>query len=198
MRKALVCMFFLKLQQKIIIFVISFIKIIGKDKMKRFNIFQIITIISIMLLVSCKEDVNTPNNDPLVGKFSWIEWQQKANWDDYSADDYTPDENAVKIIADSIKTNQYGFILFTSNWCPDCKLQMPRIIKLFDKIGFDKNKCDIYGLDYKKTEPSGIYLTYEIKRVPTLIILKNNSEVGRVVETPTESWEQDILKIISN
>ncbi len=167
------------------------------NNMKNLKILTIITILNLILLSACEDDATKSDDKPLVGKFTWNEWQQKAGWHNYDAPNYIPNEKICKELADSIQTNQYDFIIFTSSWCPDCMVQMPRIMKLLDKIGIDKNLCSIYGLDYKKTEPTGIYLTYEIKRVPTLIILKNNDEIGRIVEEVNESWEKDILKQIT-
>ena len=35
-----------------------------------------------------------------------------------------------------------------------------------------------------------------IELVPTIIFYKDGSEIGRIVETPVESMEKDLLKII--
>ena len=37
----------------------------------------------------------------------------------------------------------------------------------------------------------------DIQRTPTFIFFKNGVEIGRIVETPRDSLENDILKIVS-
>ncbi|NLI33948.1 MAG: hypothetical protein GX422_14395 [Deltaproteobacteria bacterium] len=47
-------------------------------------------------------------------------------------------------------------------------------------------------------EPSGQSERFGILNVPTLIILKGERELGRIVERPMQTWEDDILYILSN
>jgi len=37
-----------------------------------------------------------------------------------------------------------------------------------------------------------------IERVPTFIVYKANKEIGRIIETPTQSIENDLVKILKN
>ena len=75
---------------------------------------------------------------------------------------------------------------------------MPQLMKIFKLMDLDLETITIYGLTYKeKTEPTGTYLKYDIKRVPTLVVLRDGEEIGRIVEYPVESLEKDLLKILS-
>ena len=59
-------------------------------------------------------------------------------------------------------------------------------------------KIDLVGLSKEKTSPSNIEKKFEINRIPTIIFIKKNSELNRIVEYPIESMEKDILKILKN
>jgi hypothetical protein len=39
---------------------------------------------------------------------------------------------------------------------------------------------------------------FKVKKTPTFILLRNNKEIGRIVEKPDISLETDLLKILSS
>jgi hypothetical protein len=55
----------------------------------------------------------------------------------------------------------------------------------------------LYGVDRHKKDPSGEAKRWHISRIPTVIILSRDREIGRIVENPKVSWEDDILNILS-
>jgi hypothetical protein len=52
-------------------------------------------------------------------------------------------------------------------------------------------------VDNAKLSPVGEYDKLDIQRVPTFIIYKNNIEVGRIIENPVTSLEQDMINILT-
>jgi hypothetical protein len=54
------------------------------------------------------------------------------------------------------------------------------------------------GVDNAKLSPVGEYDKLNIQLVPTFIFYKNNNEVGRIIENPRTSLEQDIVNILSS
>ena len=139
-----------------------------------------------------------PETSTPVGQFTWTEWKQKAGWEDYSASDYTPNAKILDSLKQVIDLNEISFILFGANWCIDSKFRMPRIMKLLQEIGYEQNSIDIYGLNKTKTEPAEPIAQYSIKFIPTLIILKNDIEIGKIIGSPIESWEKHILLILTS
>lgn len=55
----------------------------------------------------------------------------------------------------------------------------------------------IAWIEIKKAEGFDID-QFIIERVPTFIFYKNESEIGRIIETPVETLEKDILNILKN
>ena len=61
-------------------------------------------------------------------------------------------------------------------------------------------QLEIVALDYRKEKykqsPTGEEQGLNIKRVPTIIFLKDGKEVNRIVESPLETLEKDMAQII--
>jgi len=65
---------------------------------------------------------------------------------------------------------------FWAEWCQPCKLQKPIINDVAETL---KGKARIANIDVEKNQK--IAAKYNIKSIPTLIILKNGKEVSRMV-----------------
>ena len=70
-------------------------------------------------------------------------------------------------------------------------------IKILKKIGLNESQYKLIGVSQDKFKPSEAFIN-NIDYVPTLVIYKNNIEIGRIVESCNISWESDILQILKN
>ena len=92
--------------------------------------------------------------------------------------------------------------LFMGTWCKDSRREVPRFYKLLDELKFDRRKIKLVTVDrtfqnYKQS-PGREEVGQNIHRVPTFIFHKNAEEIGRIVESPKESLEKDMLAILKN
>lgn len=87
-------------------------------------------------------------------------------------------------------------IIFRST-CSDSREQLPRLFKILNEVNYDVNSITLIGVNREKQGLSNETEGLEIELVPTIIFNKNGSEIGRIVETPVESMEKDLLKILS-
>lgn len=108
-----------------------------------------------------------------------------------------------KVVVDNIKKklNAHKLLLFMGTWCGDSRREVPRIMKVLHEAKFPMDNLKIVAVDrrkefYKKS-PGGEEWGLDIRRVPTLILLKNGREQNRIVETPIESWEKDLATILN-
>lgn len=141
-------------------------------------------------------------HDPkLLGKVALDRFQQLpyATWyaPDYSA--YVP--NA--IVLDQLKKSnlsEYTITIFFGSWCGDSKREIPKLTKVLDLLSFPKNKLTLIGVEDStellKQSPQREEMGLNIYRVPTFIIYDGSKEIGRITESPAESMERDLLKII--
>lgn len=162
----------------------------------KYFIFAILGIIIIIVM-----SVISSNKPHVIGKVTWEQWVEFSGWSidvNLKGDDsYDFDRKVVKQINEIIKSdNNYSFVLFSGSWCSDSRFEMPKIIDLIHHLEVDNNQLEIIGVSRDKTEPRQYVQKYGIHYVPTLIVLHNNIEIGRFIETPKKSWEEDILEII--
>ncbi|WP_196890914.1 thioredoxin family protein [Aureivirga marina] len=86
--------------------------------------------------------------------------------------------------------------IFMGTWCSDSRREVPRYYKILDEIDFDLNNTELIMVDYEKETYDQLQKGKNIIRVPTFIIYENGKEIGRIVETPQESLEEDLNKIL--
>lgn len=92
--------------------------------------------------------------------------------------------------------------IFLGSWCGDSKREVPRVMKILETANFDTSNVKLIFVDndenqYKQS-PQHEEKQKFIHHVPTFIIYKNGKEVNRIVESPLESLEKDLFKILSN
>ena len=87
-------------------------------------------------------------------------------------------------------------IVFRST-CSDSREQLPRFFKILNELNYNVNSITLIGVNREKQGLSNEAEGLEIEFVPSIIFYKDGNEIGRIVETPVESIEKDLLKILS-
>lgn len=93
---------------------------------------------------------------------------------------YIPNASAVAGLnknADSIQ-----LITFMGTWCSDSHFVIPKFFSLTDAAGFPKDRITLIAVDREKKTISHLAEAMNITNVPTIIVMKNGKEVGRVIE----------------
>ncbi len=117
--------------------------------------------------------------------FSW--------WFESEYESYEPEDSILKLInLDSVK-----IVCVMGTWCSDSRREVPRFIKILDELKFDYKNLSLYAVDRNKKAPDVNIDDFVIERVATFIFYKNDSELGRIIETPKVSLEADLLEILS-
>jgi len=108
---------------------------------------------------------------------------------------YSPKAKTIEKL--KAKINDYEIKIVFATWCSDSKLQLPRFYKILDLIDFNKSQLETIGVDRTKNALIVNIASLNIDLVPTFIIYKHGEEIGRIVESPIKSLEDDLLKIIT-
>lgn len=87
-------------------------------------------------------------------------------------------------------------VVFLGTWCPDCQRQVPRFLKIMEQTGNSNLGYSLIGLDRTKRDLEGLAEKNQIEFVPTFIVFQGDKELGRIVENPMVSIEQDLLDIL--
>ena len=118
-----------------------------------------------------------------------------AEWYQMESDGYEVDTELTNAISNP---GQYTYEVFLGTWCGDSRREVPRMEKIFSEMGVDMSNVLIVTLDRDKISPNGEQEGKDIRYVPTLIVNKDNQEIGRIVESPsseTATLESDLFEI---
>lgn len=107
---------------------------------------------------------------------------------------YTPKEKSIEKLKNKI--NKYDIKIVFGSWCSDSKIQVARFYKILDLADFNKSQLETLGVDQNKNALIVNIANLNIELVPTFIVYKHGDEIGRIVESPVKSLEEDLLKII--
>ena len=141
------------------------------------------------------------NDKSLIGKMKQEELKNSdlSKWfmDNYKA--YEPEDEKLAQLKKALPKDGFQFEIFFGSWCPDSQREIPRMVKIFEKIGVEKDKYDLIGVNQFKDLPDAYANRKEeikLNRVPTLIFYKNGKEVNRYVEFAKVSLLDDLLLIV--
>jgi thiol-disulfide isomerase/thioredoxin len=108
---------------------------------------------------------------------------------------YTPDSTTISKLKPLVSDLKVTIVLGT--WCGDSKLQVPHFLKVLDQLQMPENSITLICVDGHKKSENGLTDNLNIVRVPTFIVTKNGKELGRIVESPKNTLEDDFLNIVS-
>jgi len=163
------------------------------------KVLRIILFSSLVFLHSVQAEIVALDSiEHLVGEVSIAEFQQQPykQWFDKNHSAHTVD---LEILEDlqSLLTD-VSITVFMGTWCHDSQREVPALLKILDAISFDENRLRIIALSLAKDTPGKIETNFDIKRTPTIIFSRNQKEIGRFVEYPQKSLEQDIRAILKD
>ncbi|WP_100074235.1 TlpA family protein disulfide reductase [Chryseobacterium camelliae] len=119
-----------------------------------------------------------------------------ADWYTKEHDEYALDQKAISELRKQ-KINSYNLIVFMGTWCEDSHRDFPRLMKILEELKYPEGKMTIIAVNRKKESPSGEEATYNIQKVPTIIVQKYGKEIGRIIEMPTTGYiERDLVEIL--
>lgn len=118
------------------------------------------------------------------------------NWYNQSQSYYNPDTATLNAFERA--KGKYQFIIFGGTWCEDTHFVIPKFFKLQEKSGIPDDAVTFFGVDRAKTSLGNICKAFNVTLVPTVIIMKDGKEVGRVVEYgKTGKWDKELVAILN-
>jgi len=110
-------------------------------------------------------------------------------------DDHKVDTETISAVSEALKNTD--MTIFMGTWCEDSQLQVPAFFHILDEAGYDSDRVTLITVSEEKDTPQGLEEGRNITNVPTIIFIKNDQELGRIVEFPVETLEKDMAKILS-
>jgi thiol-disulfide isomerase/thioredoxin len=87
--------------------------------------------------------------------------------------------------------------IFLGTWCPDCRQHVSAYIKIMDMVRNPMIRTIFTGVPRDRGARAPYIEGKNIERLPTFIIFFRDQEVGRIVETPRRSVEEDLWEILA-
>lgn len=167
--------------------------------MKRIVIISLLALVCILKTNASETyrfNAYIPVLDSLVGYFdlsqlrtaSYNEWFE-PEYESYEIDFETLDQINPDLFS------EIEIIIVIGTWCTDSRRETPRFIKIIEYLGADK--ITSIGVNRAKNAPNTDVKDLDIQFVPTFIFYYEGKEIGRIIESPEDSLEKDILSILS-
>lgn len=118
-------------------------------------------------------------------------------WYNTSQQNYKPDTAIVNALA-KVKEAKMQLVVFGGTWCEDTQMILPKFFKLQEMSGMPDNNVTVFGVNRSKVSLGHIAEALGILNVPTIIVMKEGKELGRVVEYgKTGKWDKELADIIN-
>ena len=165
-----------------------FLPQLNMSAMKKLSLLILLSILTISLQAQNKtiEDSRI-EKQILYGQVNLEAFQMDLCKDWYAPEykSYQIKEEKLKQLTDQKLANISINLIFGS-WCHDSHREVPRFIKILEEINFPFPQSPSYDAKANKVE-----------FVPTMIIYKGKTEIGRIIESPELTLEEDLFNIIS-
>lgn len=156
--------------------------------------FSIEIIAQVKYKITKDEKTNLPMLIGVCDRSSFSDSSFSAWWNEeyeyYAVDTVTI--SSIKSEVDDIKLK-----IVMGTWCSDSRREVPHLFKILDYLNFSKENYEIITVDRKKNSLTNIS-ELKIELIPTIIVYKEEKEIGRIIEAPKETLELDLAKIIAN
>lgn len=131
----------------------------------------------------------------LVNKYM-IQNDTAFKWYSQSQGYYNPDTATLNAMAAA--KGKYQFVVFGGTWCEDTQFILPKFFKLQEKSGLPDEAITMFGVNRAKTSLGNIAKAFNVTLVPTIIVMKEGKEVGRVVEYgKTGKWDKELAALLT-
>ena len=115
-------------------------------------------------------------------------------WMKQGFEQYQPNPQYNSLLSEQLP--RYNLIVFLGTWCDDSHYWIPKLVKLLTTINYPMQQLTLYGVSRSKTTNNGAEAPYHITFVPTIIVMKDNKEAGRITESAIHGLEADLQEII--
>ncbi|MDX1699448.1 MAG: thioredoxin family protein [Melioribacteraceae bacterium] len=163
-------------------------------------------IIIVFFLLSSSSDIFSQEyrifqdneNDPIIVGISARDVYQDSIYASWYNFEYTNYKLNTKLLYNNKSSFENKIIkIVLGTWCIDSKREVPRFVKILDFLEFPSDKILFINVDREKR---GLYNEVEdinIEFVPTFIVYEDGKEIGRIIESPINSLEEDLIKIVA-
>ncbi len=87
--------------------------------------------------------------------------------------------------------------IFLGTWCSDSRLEVSTLWRVMDEnMGILPFEIEYYGVDRDTLRSDALVEGFDLEFVPTIIVERDQVEVGRIVESAPEGIDRDLLALL--
>lgn len=162
-----------------------------------FFLFTVVTS-SNLFSQSCNIEIDDKSGNPMLVGICSREAFLTSDFSEWFNKEYTDYPINQSILSSISKDyNDLKILIVMGTWCGDSRREIPRFYKILDEIQFPDSNTTLVAVNRKKQGLKNETEGLNIQLVPTMIFYKNGGEIGRIIETPTKSLEEDVFNILS-
>lgn len=161
------------------------------------NNLKIGIILSVIIFSSCSIfNKNKTSKMELNGitKQADLTGNKIITWFDDEYKNYVPNQ----LVINSIKPlkNEIKVLVVAGSWCGDTQRELPRFFKIINSIGVPNNQIEMIMVDENKKTAAFNISVIQVTNIPTFIFFKDGKELGRIIEKPQTTLEDDLAKML--
>lgn len=143
------------------------------------------------------QDPKHPENKILKGIISKDIIRQDTSFKWYAENQKYYGNPDTSILAAMRNNTGVKYILFGGTWCDDTRFILPKFFILQERAGIADDRISFFGVDRQKQTLGNVAAALNITNVPTIIVMKDGKELGRVVEYgKTGKWDKELADIL--
>lgn len=157
----------------------------------------VLLLVSSCNLINKKSEKKAVDNGHLVGLITVkdIENSKHKSWFNKELNSYVVDTETLDDFENNPeRLKELSVKIFMGTWCEDSHRELPRFYNIMRFLNI--TDYEIIGVDYHKETPEKLEKGLNIKFVPTFIIYSDGNELNRIIESPVQSLEKDIISIV--
>ncbi len=131
---------------------------------------------------------------PLIGEIKLADLLKKKKDYAAAASQYRPNGAAISLLKSVQRPVEV--VVFFGTWCHFCKKHLPRLVKSVEVAANPNITVRFVGINEDLTEPEALISKYAVSKTPTMIAWAGGGEIGRIVEEPTKSVEEDLALLL--
>lgn len=145
------------------------------------------------------KDDNHPGQHLLKGVINkyLVQNDTTYKWYKDSHNSYAPDTATLNAFERTKEKVQ--FVVFGGTWCEDTQFILPKFFKLQEASAVADNRITLLGVNRDKKTLGYMSEAFAVTNVPTIIVMKEGKEIGRVVEYgKTGKWDKELAEILTS
>lgn len=158
----------------------------------------VLSIMSIQAQDQYKSTQDENGNKVLIGKINekLLANDSSFRWFYQGVNSYQPETEWTKYI--SFYRDSFDVVVFAGTWDGFSKQLLPAFYRVMMASSYPMSKITLYGVDHQLNTLGDEAKQYNIDKLPTIILLHQGKEIGRIEQRPVQSIEANMAALLQN